>query len=76
MSWKIKFVTLIFVVVLPFSAQASTPQEYLDFFKKFELLGDTYDHAVADMYSDEAAVTVLSVLEGMETTTKMNGKKV
>jgi len=76
MSWKLKFIALIFTVVLPFSVQASTPKEYLDFFKKYELLGDTFDHAVADMYSDEAKVSILTVLEGSESTTKMNGKKV
>ncbi len=76
MSWKIKFIALIFIVVLPFSAHASTPKEYLDFFKKYELLGNTYDLAVTDMYSDEANVTIFSVLDGVETTTKMKGKKV
>ena len=76
MSWKMKFVTRIFTIVFPLLAQASTQKEYLDFFQKYELLGDTFDNAVADMYSDEAKVSVLQVLEGTETTTKMNGKKV
>lgn len=76
MSWKIKFIVLIFTVVLPFSVHASTPQEYLDFFKKYEQLGNDYDMAVVDMYSDEANVTIFSVLDGVETTTKMKGKKV
>ena len=76
MRWKTKFIALFFAVVFPFSAQASTQKEYLDFFAKYELLGDTFDHAVADMYSDEAEVSVLRVLEGTESTTKMNGKKI
>ncbi|MBT5472616.1 MAG: hypothetical protein HOK41_18585 [Nitrospina sp.] len=76
MRWKIKFITLIFLCVLPFSAHASKADEYLEFFKKYELLGDTFDLAVADMYSDEANVTVLNILKGVESTSRMKGKKV
>lgn len=77
MRWKIKLITLIFVILLPFSAQASAPEEYLDFFKKYETLGNNYDLSVAEMYSDEAKVVVFRVTpDGVETTTKINGKKV
>ncbi|MBC8285507.1 MAG: hypothetical protein H8E32_16970 [Nitrospinae bacterium] len=77
MSWKIKFTTLIFLIVLPFTAHASTAKEYLDFFKKYELMGNSYDLAIAELYSDKAKVEVLSVLpDGVESITRMNGKKV
>ncbi len=76
MNLRIKFITLIFLCVLPFSAHASQADEYLEFFKKYELLGDTFDLAVADMYSDEARVTVLNVLKGTEKTTKIKGTRV
>lgn len=38
-------------------------------------MSNAYDLAVADMYSDDAKIIVLRNMDGMESTTKMTGKK-
>jgi hypothetical protein len=66
----------IFIVLLPFTANAATEQEYLDWFNKNVALGHAYDPSVVKAYSDDAEIHIVhSSSDGIKQTTEMDGAK-
>jgi hypothetical protein len=58
------------------NAYAAEPPEYLDFFKKYQVLGDSFDPSVTQLYSDDAVILAFrDTGDGVEQTLKMDGKK-
>ena len=56
--------------------KSAANQKYMDFFKKYESLGNAFDPMVADMYSDEATIHAIRKMpNGVEQTLKIDGSK-
>jgi hypothetical protein len=73
---KTLFTIGIFIVLLPFTANAATEQEYLDWFKQYEALGHAYDSSVAGVYADDAVIrTERKSPIGIKQTLEMSGAK-
>lgn len=55
---------------------ANQESEYLDFFNRYQMLGDNFDIAVANLYSDDAEIIAVRTMpDGAEQTLKVDGKK-
>ncbi len=66
----------IIVFLLPFSANAATEKQYMDFFKKYESLGQAYDASVSELYSDKAVLRALRKMpDGKNRILQMDGSK-
>jgi hypothetical protein len=78
-GFKVKFintVVAIFMVLVASVAYANQESEYLRFFEKYQALGDKFDIAVADLYSDDAKVIAVRLMrDGTKQTFEMDGKK-
>jgi hypothetical protein len=61
---------------LGFQAQAADENEFEAFFTRYETLGNQFDVAVAELYSDDAKVTGIRLMpDGSEKTLTFDGKK-
>jgi len=65
-----------FLFLLPFTANAATEKQYIDFFKKYESLGQAYDASVSELYSDKAVLRALRKMpDGKNRILQMDGSK-
>ena len=65
-----------FLFLLPFTANAATEKQYIDFFKKYESLGQAYDTSVSELYSDKAVLRALRKMpDGKNRILQMDGSK-
>lgn len=58
------------------ATHASSESEYIEFFERYQALGDSFDVEVAELYSDEANIIAIRKMpDGIEQTMKVEGKK-
>ena len=73
---KLKILTIFIILILSVSVKASQESDYLKFFKDYQSLGDNFDTAVIQLYSDDANIIVVRKMpDGVERTLKIDGLK-
>jgi len=73
---NLKKLSALFIILFSTGAHAAGESDYLKFFEKYQALGDGFDTAVSELYSDEATIIALRKMpDGIEQTMKVEGKK-
>jgi hypothetical protein len=73
---KLCSLAVFFFALMVSIANATQESEYLAFFSKYQTLGDNFDIAIANLYSDDAnIIAVRKMPDGTERTIKMVGNK-
>lgn len=74
MYLKVVSATLLFLLTT--TAQASSKADYLEFFNKFQKLGQSYDPAVVELYSNDAKIAAVRIMsDGKERNMKLSGEQ-
>lgn len=64
------------IILFSSATHAAQESEYLKFFNKYQSLGDHFDTAVSQLYSDEAQIIAIRKMpDGIEQTMEVKGKK-
>ena len=64
------------IIILSSATHAADKSDYLNFFEKYQALGNSFDPAIGDLYSDEAKITAIRKMpDGIEQTLKIEGGK-
>lgn len=73
---NIKAIISYSVILLSSTVNAAQESDYLKFFTKYQSLGDNFDTAVTQLYSDEAKIIgARKMPDGIERTLNIEGKK-
>lgn len=69
-------ISVLLICLFSTATYASSESEYINFFEKYQTLGNSFDVAVSELYSDQAMIIAIRKMpDGIEQTMKVEGKK-